>query len=158
MVAKVVLAALAAGALAMSAPGAGASTWPILLGHVKADPLSGPAGSMVTLTGTDFWPGLEVSVDFVDSNGAQSVGGAQADGKGSFELIVCVPANATRGSDSFYAESAGNRAEGSTRFTVTPLGLATRWPAARHHRLRASDKKARATGLGSQFAPDSICV
>jgi hypothetical protein len=157
MAARVVLAALAAGALAMSAPAARASTWPILFGHVKADPTSGPAGSMVTLKGTDFWPGWDVSVAFVDGNGAQIVGGAQADGKGRFTLTVCVPANAMRGSDSFYAESAGNRAEGSARFTVTPLAPSATSRPVIYHRLRTTDRKGRGMGSG-RLAPDSICV
>ena len=141
-------AAFAASTLSALAPGARAWALPIVLAHLKSNPSGGLPGTMVTLKGKGFTPDAEVTISFIDANGTRTVDGVQADAKGRFAEPACVPWNAVPGTDTFYAESAGNSAEGFASYAV--LRPPTTYP-----RPRAAGIRLGGISAGS---PDSICV
>ncbi len=110
--------ALAFGAVAVAAPAVSAWALPVLKGDLSANPSKGHAGSVSLVTGAKFTPYEEVTVSFEDKNGLQIVGGAMANAKGRFALLVCVPSNAAPGLDGFVASSAGNSVQGYARYFV----------------------------------------
>ncbi len=120
-VTRVILtASIVAGALATQAPNAAfAGQLPVKRAYLTADPVSGRAGSMVTLKGSGFTPYSQVWVWFVDATGTTPVAGAQAGPRGRIVATGCVPWNAAPGRDAFLAGPAGSKSIGEARASAS---------------------------------------
>ena len=121
MIRKVVAAGLLALLVAVVAPtaaGAGQSDYAGCL--IEVDPVEFPAGATVTVTGTNFQPNFETTIEF--HSVLVVVGTVTTDATGSFETTVVIPADATPGPHTISAlcDADGNTSE--TSVTVTGGG------------------------------------
>ncbi len=113
--------------------------------RLKDSPAYGPGGTLVLLRGSRFVPNAPVAISFVDSNGTQALGTAEADATGKFAYWACIPMNGTVGMDTILAESPRDMAVGKAKFRVL------------------STEPVLAGGAGNTAgpagaAPDSVCV
>ena len=87
---------------------------------VGVAPSSGPPGTGVTVTGSDFGAFERVRLSFVDSTtGTSSLGTATTDEYGSFTKAVTIPAGATPGAQTVRAKGRVSGFSAAASFTVT---------------------------------------
>jgi filamentous hemagglutinin len=87
---------------------------------LTVSPTSGPADSVVKLTGKGFSPGETVSVSFTDATGTvTSLPAAVAGSGGGFAVSETVPAAAVGGAGTFTATGQASRVTKTATFTVT---------------------------------------
>jgi virginiamycin B lyase len=115
------------------APGADGRMWfsesgPSIIGAITVGPStavglapsSGPPGTGVTVTGTDFGAYERVRLSFLDSTiGKASLGTATTDQYGSFTKAVTIPAAATTGAQTVRAKGRVSGFTAKASFTVT---------------------------------------
>lgn len=115
------------------APGADGRMWfsesgPSIIGAITVgpstavgvSPSSGPPGTGVTVTGSDFGAYERVRLSFVDSTtGTVSLGAATTDQYGSFTKAVTIPAGATTGAQTVRVKGQVSTFTATVSFTVT---------------------------------------
>lgn len=107
---------------------AGSSQYPPRAATCASSPSAGPAGTGVTVHGTNWSPGTSVQISFSQNGSTTAIGSATVDAKGKFDTGATIPGTATRGKASIVVTGtsiSGDSVTCTTNFQVVDPGHAS---------------------------------